>query len=580
MSPPPPPDRPTHAATRFWPLWCGAILIPVMLLALSGFVSWTATKDMERARIVQTVQMLRENAARTFATQQAVLTAVQQRIAGMDWPDIARSRAVAAFLHGMADGISTQAVGIVGPDGIPLYDTQHAVPPVAGAPGATEEPGVPATGPTAAIQRIGAATDAAAAVRLSLPRLAAGQPDGGVLWATLTAASFETFYRDVVENPDDEITLTRTDGRAVAAYPRGSAGQVVPRNAADARHDAGGEASASVRLWSDPRFLHGAARVEGLPLSIGYAVRWDNVRSEWREGFEMMVLITVAAMALLLLLTWRVSTHARREEMALLQAAEQADRRAEMAAAFRRGQRLETLGRVVAGVAHDFRNAVQAQIGGAELAQQAIDRGELSRARVVLKMIAESAQRAERLTQRMLRMAQDAPPPAGETPTLALRPAMEAATDLMRRTLGSAHAVRLEMAPTGLPALVQGDDAEFQATLLNLGLNATQAMPEGGTVTITVAPDQVQAADTGSDGLQPGRYVRIAVTDTGIGMDRATLARVGEAFFTTRAGTGGTGLGLAMARAFAEDSGGTLQIWSDGPGRGCTVTLWLAAART
>lgn len=549
-----------------------------MLLGLTGWISWTATEDMERARVVQTVEMLREDAARTFATQQAVLAAVQQRIAAMDWPTIAASQDVAGFLRGLADGTNAQAVGIAGPDGTLLHDTRPPSQPEAVAR-AQEESNSPALGPNPAIRRIGPSTDAAAVIAISVPRLANGKPDGGVLWSTFEAAAFETFYHNVVENPDDEITLTRADGRVIAAYPRGSRGQIAPLPVPEGRRQAGWEAAAHVRLWSDPQFLHGTARVEGLPLSIGYGVRWDHVRSEWGEAFEMMVLIAAAAMALLLLLTWRVSAHALREESALLRAAEEAERRAEMEAALRRGQRLETLGRVVAGVAHDFRDAVQAQIGGAELAQQAIDRGEVSRARVVLKMIAESAQRAERLTQRMLRVAQETPRRVGETPTLALRPALEAAADLMRRTLGAAHQVRLQMPAAGVPAVVRGDDAEFQATLLNLGLNATQAMPAGGTVTITVAAEHVRGADAvEGHGLRPGRYARIAVTDTGIGMDRATLARVGEAFFTTRAGTGGTGLGLAMARAFAEDSDGVLQIWSDGIGRGCTVTLWLREA--
>ena len=123
---------------------------------------------------------------------------------------------------------------------------------------------------------------------------------------------------------------------------------------------------------------------------------------------------------------------------------------------------------------------------------------------------------------------------------------------------------------------MRGDPAELEAALLNLALNASDAMPSGGEVLISLtAEDVVESEPPHPEGLGPDRYVRITVSDTGIGMDSATLARAAEPFFTTKSGERGTGLGLSTARDFARSAGGALRIESPGPGRGTSVTLWL-----
>ncbi|HZH47903.1 MAG TPA: ATP-binding protein, partial [Roseococcus sp.] len=132
-----------------------------------------------------------------------------------------------------------------------------------------------------------------------------------------------------------------------------------------------------------------------------------------------------------------------------------------------------------------------------------------------------------------------------------------------------------------------GSEAELEAALLNLCVNARDAMPQGGEIVLGLGGGMVASGghappEAGGPatpvGLLPGVYARLSVTDGGIGMDAATLGRVGEAFFTTKPQGAGTGLGLAAARAFAQDAGGGLLVESPGPGRGATVTLWLPAA--
>jgi CheY-like chemotaxis protein len=144
--------------------------------------------------------------------------------------------------------------------------------------------------------------------------------------------------------------------------------------------------------------------------------------------------------------------------------------------------------------------------------------------------------------------------------------------EILTHTIGSAIHVTLRVQPA-LPPLL-ADRGQLEAVLVNLAANARDAMPNGGALILSA--DHETAAASHPAGLAPGRYIRLAVTDEGEGMDAATLAHAREPFFTTKR-SAGTGLGLAMAQGFAEQSGGALAIESQ-PGQGTTVTLWLPEA--
>jgi signal transduction histidine kinase len=200
-------------------------------------------------------------------------------------------------------------------------------------------------------------------------------------------------------------------------------------------------------------------------------------------------------------------------------------------------------------------------------------------------MVAEAAGRGAALTERMLAMARRQAgghhDPSGGTSAVIEDPgrALVGIGDLLRRTLRSGIEVRLE-ARGPLPAAIRGARAELEAALINLAVNARDAMPAGdgrrggGRITIAAAAEMVAEAARHPAGLPPGRYLRLSVADTGIGMDAATLARATEAFFTTKPAGQGTGLGLATVRAFVEEAGGALRIEST-PGQGTTVAFWL-----
>ena len=148
--------------------------------------------------------------------------------------------------------------------------------------------------------------------------------------------------------------------------------------------------------------------------------------------------------------------------------------------------------------------------------------------------------------------------------------------DVLKFTLGSAITVTTAFA-AALPPLL-ADRGQLETALVNLGTNARDAMPAGGTLTLAAYPEAVPADPGHPAGLPEGAYVRIDVTDTGTGMDAATLTRAMEPFFTTKPQGQGTGLGLAQVKGFAEQSGGQMIITSR-PGQGTTVSLWLRVAR-
>jgi PAS domain S-box-containing protein len=231
-------------------------------------------------------------------------------------------------------------------------------------------------------------------------------------------------------------------------------------------------------------------------------------------------------------------------------------------------QKLESLGQLTGGVAHDFNNLLMAILGSLELVKRRLPKDPH-----VDRLIANAIQGAERgasLTQRLLAFArrQELNQQSVDLPALVLGMA-----DLMARALGPSISIETKF-PLGLDP-VETDPGQVESALLNLAVNARDAMPEGGTITIAARTAAVAKDDVA--GLSPGRYVCLAVIDTGEGMDEATLARAAEPFFTTKGVGKGTGLGLSMIHGLALQSGGALRL-SSTPGKGTTVELWLPVA--
>jgi PAS domain S-box-containing protein len=232
-------------------------------------------------------------------------------------------------------------------------------------------------------------------------------------------------------------------------------------------------------------------------------------------------------------------------------------------------QKMEAIGQLTGGVAHDFNNLLMATLSSLELLRKRLS-GDPQALRLLDNAV-EGARRGATLTQRMLAFArrQDLTPVRIEIPML-----VRGITDLIKRSLGPSIAIDLRF-PLDLPA-VTADINQLEMALLNLVVNARDAMPNGGAITISAQGHMVEQG--GVQDLAPGTYVALSVIDNGAGMDADTLARAMEPFFTTKGVGKGTGLGLSMVHGLAEQSGGRL-ILESRLEHGTTAALWLPAAR-
>ncbi|WP_375391970.1 PAS domain-containing protein [uncultured Sphingomonas sp.] len=233
--------------------------------------------------------------------------------------------------------------------------------------------------------------------------------------------------------------------------------------------------------------------------------------------------------------------------------------------ALRQSQKMEAMGSLTGGVAHDFNNLLTPIVGSLDLLQRKGLGNE--RERRLIAGAVQSAERAKTLVQRLLAFARRQPLRAT---AVDLAPLVHGMADLVSSTTGPQIRVVVD-AEDDLPA-AKVDPNQLEMAILNLAVNARDAMPDGGTLRISVSS---QTVETGNEAaVAPGGYLRLSVTDTGMGMDEATLKRAIEPFFSTKGVGKGTGLGLSMAHGLASQLGGALTI-SSTPGIGTAIDLWL-----
>ncbi len=242
-------------------------------------------------------------------------------------------------------------------------------------------------------------------------------------------------------------------------------------------------------------------------------------------------------------------------------------RRRSVEDALRQAQKMEAVGQLTGGIAHDFNNLLMAISSSLDLIHKRLpDDPQLSR---LIGNALQGAHRGAALTQRMLAFArrQDLTSVLVAVPEL-----VEGMLDLIQRTLGPTWSVQCEF-PDNLPPVL-ADTNQVEMAVLNLAVNARDAMPEGGVIRIVA--EELDVAAGAVEDLDAGHYVMLSVIDDGVGMDEETLSRAMEPFFTTKGVGKGTGLGLSMIHGLARQLGGTFTLKSR-PFEGTTASLWLPA---
>ena len=242
--------------------------------------------------------------------------------------------------------------------------------------------------------------------------------------------------------------------------------------------------------------------------------------------------------------------------------------RVQMASQLRQAQKMEALGHLTGGVAHDFNNLLAVILGNSEILYEEITDPEL---KATAELVMTTAEKGADLTQRLLAFGRRQ---ALHPETLDLGAAIDSLSDMLHRTVGR-HITLESRSSADKPAYV--DRGLFESAILNLVLNARDAMPNGGVLSIET--EIIETAEGWAGGLKPGAYVHVTVKDTGVGMTKDVLDRAFDPFFTTKGVGKGSGMGLSMVYGFAKQSGGHVTIESQ-PEGGTTVHVYLPVART
>jgi two-component system, NtrC family, sensor kinase len=399
----------------------------------------------------------------------------------------------------------------------------------------------------------------------------------GVIGVSAFVRYFENFYRSIGRAEDDfAIGLVRNDGNILMRYPSLASGnaKIFSDHPFLQKLGAGERGTFVARSPFDGvDRLYGYVRMRGFPVSAVYGIDQRAITRAWLHTIYQAAALTFAVASCLFATAWFALRRAKQEARAIeslrhttRKLEQEIARRQQAEASLMQAQRLEAVGQLTGRIAHDFNNLLAIIAGNLDLADR---RGDLNSIRRMLKSIRYATERATSLTRQLLAFSRRN---MLNPKTTSLRLLLERTRVLIEHSLP--ENIRLEFAPGDELCPVRVDVSEFEAAVLNLAVNARDAMPDGGTLRMSlreVAPpgDQAHAADEASD-----RFVELRVEDTGTGMTPETLARVYEPFFTTKDVGKGTGLGLSQVYGFVQQCGGSVSIDSE-VGRGTRVTMLL-----
>jgi two-component system NtrC family sensor kinase len=398
-------------------------------------------------------------------------------------------------------------------------------------------------------------------------------PNGKFAGVTVISVSPDYFADYYSRLPRPGIAaLYRADGAILARHP-----EPPPQFQ---RLPADGPFMNLMRAGSETGFVTLTAVYDGLERIFAYrklprhaiyvltGLSTRDVRLAWLDDMSRHLIFGIPATAAMIGLSLMALRRTRREAVAIRQLRGEITRREATEEALRQAQKMEAVGRLTGGIAHDFNNLLTAIMGNLDLALRRLDgeervRGWLGNARL-------GADRAATLVQRLLAFSRQHPL---EVRSVDINRLVQGMSDLLRRSIGEAITIETVLAGGLWKAAI--DPNQLENAILNLAVNARDAMPEGGRLTIETANchlDEHYVEQAGAE-IAPGQYVMVAVSDSGKGMSEDVIVHAFEPFFTTKPVGAGTGLGLSQAYGFAKQSGGHIRIYSE-IGEGTTVKLY------
>ena len=381
-----------------------------------------------------------------------------------------------------------------------------------------------------------------------------------ILWLSMNstrqalsrARKSESMHRLVAEHTDEFVWSMRSDGKFIYASPSverifGWTPEEMLERRAEQNQLVGDAPDVAALIQDTIARGENTLRYEGQQLD-------RNDEPTWCEFAVTLVLDESGEMVGLNGVTRDITERVRNEK-----------KRLELEEQFRQSQKMEAIGRLAGGIAHDFNNYLTVILGNAELLGEDLDAKEGS----PVREIEEAAVRSSELTRQLLAYSRKQ---VMQPVVLDMNRLIRDADRLFRRVLG--EDIEIETASADGLGRIKVDPAQLDQVILNLAVNARQAMPDGGKLTIETGNVYVDAelADR-LFGVEPGPYVMLAVSDTGVGMDQETIDQIFDPFFTTRPGTG-TGLGLSTVHGIVSQSGGAIRAYSE-VGEGTTFRIYL-----
>jgi two-component system NtrC family sensor kinase len=394
----------------------------------------------------------------------------------------------------------------------------------------------------------------------------------GIMTTGIAPEYFSDYYATLPLRRNSFATLIREDGTILARHPGlgrrpARLAPDTPIFAAIAHSPQGGFLSGNSPFDTVERMIayrrlprHGIYVIAGLETRI--------IIHDWMRAMFGHLLFGIPATITMVLLAWIALRRTRRESMAYARLHQEVAQRELTENALRQSQKMEAVGRLTGGIAHDFNNLLTAILGNVDLAVLRLRQPD-ERVQRNLASARDAAHRAVSLINRLLAYSRQHPL---EVKTVDINRLVQGMSDLVRRAIGETIAIETRLAAGLWKAAI--DPNQLETAILNLAVNAKDAMPNGGRLTIETANTTLGPADVAAhDSLAPGQYVVLAVSDTGSGMSQEVIEHAFEPFFTTKPTGMGTGLGLSMVYGFVKQSRGHIRIDS-AVAQGTAVTLY------
>ncbi|HYA06668.1 MAG TPA: ATP-binding protein [Xanthobacteraceae bacterium] len=555
-------------------LMIASLAVPAALFAYASFNDYRHVYAVADERIDRSLDVLQEQALKVFETVDRIFPEVDEVVRGMSDDQIRAAQANLTPRLQRIVGVmpQVQSIVLVGRDGRPLAASAPPAMPSGTNFADRNDFEAQAGGDVGTyLGDVHAATLPAAGAEVFDISRRLQSADGafrGVIAVAVRPAYFDDFYAMIEQAPGNFYALVRADGVLLARYPTGRlrSRQLSPfsplRRAIDDGRSEGLFSVENAEMDGVRRRI-GFRKLPGYPVYAVAGIDSAAIRADWLGMVGGHLIFGLPATLLLFFALWLVLRRTQRLH-------DEAQRRELAEDALRQAQRLEAIGQLTGGVAHDFNNLLMIVAGTVQrLRRHLVDKKELAgdHAAHLLDTIANATARGESLTRQLLAFSRRQ---MHQPSVIDLAERLPEIKDMLSRSLRGDIDIRVVVPRR--PCAVKVDPSEFELALLNLAFNARDAMPSGGTLTITAKP--VLMRDRASEEGLTGEFVAIRVADTGTGIAPEVLPRVFEPFFTTKEVGKGTGLGLSQVYGFARQSGGAASITTS-VRRGTAVTLFL-----